>query len=410
MAKLAPTSIKYIIKARIKAKGVIEKPDVIGAVFGQTEGLLGSDLDLRELQQSGKIGRIEVRITSKDGTSEGEIEIPSALDATETSLIAATLETIERVGPCNAKIVLEGVEDNRSEKRKFVVEKAKEILKGLMESGEDVTELSGQMKETIRTQEISSFRGLPCGPDFEISEEVIMVEGRADVINLLKFGIRNTIALEGTSIPQPIVDVTKEKVTTLFIDGDRGGQIIARELFQKADVDFVVTAPEGKEVEELTRKEVFKALRERMPSADFKAKLAKLPPGAFKEEPKREGRENRFEGRQERRFERPERRFRGAKISKKEKETFKRTLDELVGTRAACIYSAKNELLGKVPVSELFNSLRTMENPHTIIFDGKVDFRLNSLAKMKGVKFLVGMDKEDFPSTVIVLSKKDLEN
>ncbi|MBL7160426.1 MAG: DNA primase [Candidatus Aenigmarchaeota archaeon] len=393
MAKLAPTSIKYIVKGRIKAKGVIEKPDVIGAVFGQTEGLLGSDLDLRELQQAGKIGRIEVKITSKDGTSEGEITIPSALDAAETSLIAATLETIERIGPCAAKIVLEMVEDTRSEKRKYVVDKARDILKGLMDTGESVSEISESIKESVRTHEISTYKGMPCGPDMEDSEEVIIVEGRADILNLLRYSIRNTVALEGTSIPQAIVDLTKEKVSTLFVDGDRGGQLISKELFQKGEVDFVATAPEGKEVEDLTKKEVFTSLRSKLSAEQYKTSMSKQ-----------------FRERKKPQAEKFERSFKSTtKVSAADKERFKKTLEELVGTRAACIYSAENELLGKVPVTELQNVLKTMENPHTIIFDGKVDFRLNSLAKRKGVKFLIGMERENFNSSIAILSRKDLE-
>lgn len=392
MAKLAPTSIKYIIKGRIKAKGVIEKPDVIGAVFGQTEGLLGSDLDLRELQQSGKIGRIEVTIHSKEGTSEGEIIIPSAMDASETSLLAATLETIERIGPCQAKIILESVEDTRAEKRKYVVDKAKEILTGLMDTGDSVSEISEHIKESVRTHEITTYQGIPCGPDLEESEEAIIVEGRADILNLLRYGIRNTIAVEGTSIPAPIVQVANEKVSTLFVDGDRGGQLISRELFQKADIDFVAVAPEGKEVEELAKKEVFKALRDKMTAEQFKAELKNG--GRFKN-----GKRSSFR----------ERRPRKVNVSPKEKELFKKTLGELVGTRAACIFSNKNELLGKVPVTELHNALKTMEHPHSIVFDGKVDFRLNSLARRKGVKFLVGMEKELLHSTITILDRKDLE-
>lgn len=343
-----------------------------------------------------------MKITSKDGNSEGEIIIPSAMDAAETSLLAATLETIERVGPCSAKIVLESVEDTRSEKRQYVVEKAKEILKGLMSSGEEVSEISDHIKEAVRTHEITTYQGLPCGPDLETAEEIIIVEGRADIVNLLRYGIRNTIALEGTSIEQPIVDLTKQKVTTLFLDGDRGGQLIAKELFQKTDVDFVVTAPEGKEVEDLTRKEVFKALRERVAADQFKTELLK---GRFKSEPKPQ-QERRAGG-----FERPfERKFRSrVRLSPEERDLFKRTLEELVGTRAACIYSQNYELLGKVPVAELQNTLKTVESPYAVVFDGKVDFNLNSLAKRKGVKFLVGMEKEELQSNVAILSKKDLE-
>lgn len=395
MAKLAPTSIKYIIKGRIKAKGVIERPDVIGAVFGQTEGLLGSDLDLRELQQAGKIGRIEVKISSENGTSEGEITIPSALDAADTSLIAATLETIERIGPCSAKIILEKVDDVRSEKRQYVMDKAKEILKGLMDSGDEASEISEHIKESVRTHEITSYQEIPCGPDMKESEEVILVEGRADIIHLLKYGIRNTVAVGGTSIPATVVELAKQKITTLFVDGDRGGQLIAKELMQKTDLDFVATAPDGKEVEEIAKKEVFNALRNKVPADQYqKTGLRKK----FKTHSQRRG----FRDRPERKQFKP-------KISAKEKELFKKTLEELVGTRAACIFSADYKLLGKVPVTELQNTLRTMETPAIVVFDGKVDFQLNSIARRKGVKFLVGMDKEDLHSNIAILSRKDLE-
>jgi len=451
MAKLAPTSTKYMIKAKIKADGVIEKPDVIGAVFGQTEGLLGSDLDLRELQRSGRIGRIEVEIKSKEGKSEGEINIPSSLDASETAMIAATLETIDRVGPCKAEIELLSVEDMRSEKRKYVVDKAKDILKDLVETGIPDTEaISEEIKEAVRTQEISSYQGLPCGPNLTDADSIVIVEGRADVLNLLKFGIRNTIAIEGTSIPNPIVELVKEKVVTLFTDGDRGGQLIAKELMQKApEIDFFASAPEGKEVEELTKKEVHKALRDKMPAEQFKTKLGRSHTAASSREGKsssdsgyaRKERSSRFSGSSrpsrersgdrtgdrrgrsspgshDRRGPRRDSRGRGGygrdreerppRASSKQKEGFKKMLDDLVGTRAACILDDKNQVLGKVPITELENTIKTLDNPYAIIFDGKADANLNFLAKKKGVKFLVGMEKEELRTSVCVMDKSDL--
>jgi DNA primase len=403
MAKLAPTSIKYVVKATIKAKGVVEKPDVIGAVFGQTEGLLGSDLNLRELQETGRIGRVEVTVKSKNGESEGEIIIPSSLDAAETALIAATLETIERVGPCTATITVSEVEDTRSEKRKYVVDKAKEILRGLVDGGiPDADGLSEEIKEAVRTHEISSFNGLPCGPNMEDSGEMIIVEGRADIINLLKHGIRNTIAIEGASVPEAVREISKEKETTAFMDGDRGGQLNLKGLLETADIDFVAVAPEGKEVEELSKKEIYKALREKVPAAQFKTDRRGPPKREMRaEEKKREVKGSR--GRMTRI------RRREPRIGKEQRDTFRKVLSDLVGTRAACIFDSKNQLLGKVPVSELFNTLRTIENPHTIIFDGKVDQKLNGIAMDKDVKFLVGMEKEDIQSPVATLSKKDLE-
>jgi DNA primase len=438
MSKLAPTSTKYLIKAQIKAKGVVEKPDIIGAIFGQTEGLLGSDLDLRELQRTGRIGRIEVNIKSNQGNSEGEIIIPSSLDSAETALIAATIETIERVGPCNAKIKLISVEDMRSEKRKYVVEKAKEILKNLVEKGvPDTTEISEQIKEAIRSEEVTSYHGLAAGPGVIESDDIVIVEGRADVLNLLRYGIKNAVAIEGTSMPPAAVELARQKVVTLFVDGDRGGQLIAKELSQVAEIEFIAVAPEGKEVEDLTKKEVYKALRDKVSADQFFHEIKNRNgnnQGGYEKESKKEEPKKRDEktsyGYSERRDDRrgfrrdrfrkrdsrhdssrreQRREPRQARISPQQKELFRKTLDDLVGTRAACIFNENNELMGKVPVSELMNTIRTLDNPYAIVMDGVVDAKLNSLAKMKGVRFLVGMEKEDFPTYITVLCRKDLE-
>ncbi len=382
-----------MIKAEIDAKGVIEKPDVIGAIFGQTEGLLGPDLDLRELQRTGRIGRIEVNIKSEKGKSHGEIIIPSSLDSAETALIAATLETIERVGPCSAKITLKSVEDTREAKRKFVVEKAKAILKELLDKGiPDTSKIAEEIKEEIKTYEITTYHGLPCGPNLLDSEEIIIVEGRADVINLVKYGIKNVIAIEGSSIPQAIIDLSKEKITTAFLDSDRGGDLNLKSLLETADLDYVAIAPEGKEVEELSKKEVFKALREKVSASQFKM-----------EKHNQADRKEKLPARQ---FAKPQPKT--AKITEEQRKIFKKTLDELIGTRAACIFDSDFNLLGKVPLKELQNTLKTLDNPYAVIFDGKVDYKLDMIARRKGIKFLVGMEKERMKSHINILSKEDL--
>ena len=125
MGKVSIVSAKYIVHATIEIEGVVDRPDVIGAVFGQTEGLLGSELELRELQRSGRIGRIEVNVDVKSGKTQGTIVIPSSLDKAETSIVGAALEIIQRIGPCNAKIKVTNIEDVRVSKRSFVIERAK---------------------------------------------------------------------------------------------------------------------------------------------------------------------------------------------------------------------------------------------------------------------------------------------
>ncbi len=411
MSKLAPSSTKYIIRAQIKAKGIIEKPDVIGAVFGQTEGLLGSDLNLRELQRTGKIGRIEVNVKSIKGSSEGEIIIPTSLSSAETSLIAATLETIERVGPCNATIKLDNIEDAMKNKRQYVVDKAKEIMQKMMEnSSMDIDEVSDQLKESVRSQEITTYEGLPAGPAVADSESIIIVEGRADVIKLLKYGLKNAIAIEGTSVPKQVEKLSKEKEVTVLVDGDRGGLLIVKELMQVAEIDFIAHAPEGKEVEESTQKEVFKALRDKIPASQFKGELLekRLPMKNMQSQPRRDNRSP-MGDRKPLRDSRPIRQKPRIKLKTEQKVLFKKTLDELVGTRAACIFNDKNELMGKVPLSELGNIVRTLDDPYCIVFDGKVDYNIDDIARKKNtIKLLIGMEKDVISSPITIMSREDL--
>ncbi|MEK6826102.1 MAG: DNA primase DnaG, partial [Nanoarchaeota archaeon] len=264
MGKISPVSSKYIVHSQIQIEGVVDRPDVIGAIFGQTEGLLGSGLELRELQRSGRIGRIDVKLETRSGKTEGAIIIPSSLDKTETAIIAAALETIQRIGPCNATVKIEKVEDVRVSKRNFVIARAKELLKNLTDSVlPDSQEITEEVSQSVRMMDISEYGRdrLPAGPNIDDAEEIIVVEGRADVLNLLKNGIKNIIGLNGTYVPQTIIDLTKQKIVTAFVDGDRGGDLIMKELLDVAEIDYVIKAPDGKEVEELTKKEINKSLR-----------------------------------------------------------------------------------------------------------------------------------------------------
>ncbi|MFI5419223.1 MAG: DNA primase DnaG [Candidatus Lutacidiplasmatales archaeon] len=263
-----PNAAKYQIRARISAEGVIDKPDVVGAVFGQTEGLLGDELDLRDLQKSGRIGRIEVEIDSRGGKSQGEILIPSSLDQVETAILASGLETVDRIGPCRAKIEVVSVEDIRISKRQKIVERAKEILSHLQEESKGVgIDLTESVRKAVQVEEITTYgpEHLPAGPNIDQADALIVVEGRSDVLNLLRCGIKNVIAVEGTSVPQTVKDLSRGKTVTAFTDGDRAGELILREMLQTMDLDFVARAPRGSEVEELTQKQLVKCLRNKIP-------------------------------------------------------------------------------------------------------------------------------------------------
>ena len=257
---------KYLIHATIAADGVVERSDVVGAVFGQTEGLLGDELDLRDLQESSRVGRIDVAVESENGQSFGEVTVASSLDKVETAILAAALETIDRIGPCHASVEVTSIEDVRAAKRREVVERAKELVAGGFEEtslrSDDILE---EVREAARVEGIVDYEGLPAGPRVGDSDAVIVVEGRADVLTLLDCGIKNAVAVEGTNVPDAVADLTADRTVTAFLDGDRGGELILRELAQVGDVDYVAFAPPGESVEDLDRNAVFEALRGKVP-------------------------------------------------------------------------------------------------------------------------------------------------
>ena len=270
MAKISPTSIKYNILANFVAEGPLEKPDVIGALFGQTEGLLGEAMEMRELQKQGKIGRIEVDLNTENGRTTGEINIPSALDKTETTIVAAALETIDKIGPTDATITIGEIEDVRGSKRDYIMERAKKLLGEIKNTGMETKEMQEELKESSRTSKITEYgeERLPAG-DIEGNDEIIVVEGRADVVNMLKHGLDNVIGMDGTKLPAEIAKLGKKKKLILFVDGDRGGKLIAGNVCDNADVKQIAVAPDGKEVEELTGKELRQALRRLISPEEF---------------------------------------------------------------------------------------------------------------------------------------------
>jgi DNA primase len=361
---------KYVISTSFEIEGVVEKSDVIGALFGQTEGLFGPELDLHELQKTGRIGRIEIKLKSKKDKTNGQITIPSSLDKPLTALIAAAIENVDRVGPCAAKVTLDKIEDVRAVRRDTIIKRAKEILhKWTIDVSPGTDKISTEIAKAIRPAEIVSYgpEKLPAGPDIKNATSLIIVEGRADVAALLKSGLKNVIAVEGTKIPATIIKLSKEKEITALLDGDRGGDMILEGLLQVAKPSFVARAPRGKEVEELTPKEVTQILHKKTPINKLKVKKT-----------------------------RTERKARTEKTERKEKkhiilpEIIVSLSSELEGTLEAVVLNDQLAPLEKMPVSELCIKLKNIDNAHTIVFDGVITQRLIDIACDKGVKRIVG--------------------
>jgi DNA primase len=156
------------------------------------------------------------------------------------------------------------------------VDRAKELLlESFDDKGISTNEILAEVRESIRVEKISSIgeERLPAGPNVLDSDAIIIVEGRADVLNLLRCGIKNTVSVEGTKIPQIVADLSIKKNATAFVDGDRGGDLILRELLQVADIDYVAFSPRGRSVEDMSRKEIVKSLRNKIPADVLRAQI-----------------------------------------------------------------------------------------------------------------------------------------
>jgi 5S rRNA maturation endonuclease (ribonuclease M5) len=439
-----PSAAKYQIKARITAEGVIDKPDVVGAVFGQTEGLLGDELDLRDLQKTGRIGRIEVEIDSRKGKTEGEILIPSSLDQVETAILASGLETVDRIGPCRAKIEVISVEDIRISKRQKVVERAKMILAKLQEESKGVgVDLTESVRKAVQVDEITTYgpEHLPAGPNIDQADALIVVEGRSDVLNLLRCGIKNCIAVEGTSVPQTVKDLSRGKTVTCFTDGDRAGELILREMLQTMDIDFVARAPRGSEVEELTQKQLVKCLRNKIPINQYLEMTGFESTGST-----RSPMDERAEGgngpggrpeRSERRDERgppppremPERGPAPMPLARPmppppppppppaalppELQRYFELLGTVENASKALFVGPDDMVVGEAPVKEMIEALANQPSPpKVVVFDGVVSQRLLDVAQEKGVGTVIASRMGAIgkvPEGVRVFTRMDLQ-
>ncbi len=443
MAKTYIDIVKYVVEANFEISGAVEKPDIIGAIFGQTEGLLGGDLDLRELQKNGKIGRIEIESASSGGKTRGKLYLPSSIGRVETCVLGAAIESVDRVGPYETVFKVEKIGDTRSEKRKKIIDRAKELVKSMLNTEiPDSKEISDLVESDVKSSIVGVYGQdkLPAGPDIDKSDDVIMVEGRADVINLLRNDITSCIAVGGASgsVPKTIIGLCSKKDTTLFVDGDRGGDMIAKSIINVAEVDYVAKAPDGKEVEELTRKEIIKALRSKIPVEQY---MHGNHNSSSQE--RRQPQEQRQQGRygprpqQHREFQRereeqtpspsqiisnmtgPHREQRSEALPEEHEEIkevfedsgeplnetsrhdqedtqfpeerFLSALNDMKNTLRGRLYSSDGGMIAEVPIREMIQSIQDSEGIGAVVFDGIITQRLIDLASKRGVKYIYGM-------------------
>lgn len=466
-------SAKYIIKAKLTADGVVEKPDIVGAVFGQTEGLLGSDMELRDLQKAARIGRLSVELEHKGGKTTGTLSLPSMLEKAESAIVAAAIETIDRIGPASAEIKVTAIEDDRSSRRDLVRERAKQLLKLINDDpSSDSGRIVDDIKSAVQVEDITYLKGtkVPAGPGVQNSDSIIIVEGRNDVINLLKSGIKNAVAVEGAKdVHKRIIELSQEKTTTVFVDGDRGGELVARAILQVCDVDFVARAPNTREVEELPGKLVMKCLKEKRTADQFISQTGIVVDGAKKPARKKDdkkpaaksggrqssdksdkrdddkdgnrGRNQRRGGRNQKKDDdsedkpargrgpkrdddkdgkKPARGGRDRKPAAPKKAAhnpradIKATLDGLAGTLKASVLGTDGKpMMDNLPVRELADTLRSSKKKvQAVVFDGVITQRLLDIAADKHIATVVGVKMGNVakvPEDVEILTRDDLE-
>ncbi|MEM1984357.1 MAG: DNA primase DnaG [Candidatus Korarchaeum sp.] len=380
---------KYIAKLEVSVNGVVETSDVIGAIFGQLEGLLGPELELKELQRTGKIGRINIKLRREGEGSKGVVELYSGLDKVRTALLIAAMETIDKVGPYQASFKLIRIVDEREERRNEIARRATEILKNWSIEKEDSFRRLIEFVE--RESAKSSFmlygeEQLPAGRGIEESPEIIVVEGRADVMNLLKYGFDNVIAMGGAleRVPKSLVKLISEKEAIAFVDGDRGGEMVLRTLLEQTDIDYVARAPDGKVVEELTAKEIRKALSSAVPADDVRRELGiSLTREKYVQVESKPVPESRTTS-----YDVDERLLRIP-------EMFRGFYERVRNTDKVIFLDDDLNVVKETSVGELLNELNDLKGVRYIVYDRVITQRILDRAYEVGVKAIVGNIAKD---------------
>ncbi|PWU79580.1 MAG: DNA primase [Candidatus Nitrosopolaris wilkensis] len=402
--------VKYHVKLKFEVDGLVEKADIIGAIFGQTEGLLGPEMNLNELQKVSKVGRIEVNVDTRSNMAKGDAVIPMSTDISTAALIAAAIESIDKVGPFQAKFGLSGIDDIRAIKKKVIVDRAKKIVQEwatkTISEGEEMLK---DVYDASKPGKLTAFgkAQLACGTGVFDSDWIILVEGRADVINLLRAGFDNAIAIEGAKIDETIIKLTDGKKVIAFLDGDRAGDLILKELHGVVNIDKVLRAPTGREVEECTPLEIAEILKEGMLFAGANGQEGRV---IIPQQQQTERRQNTKRDRQEQGMG-EEREIQvnsgGPSITVSEDNAdilsaVKEVYPQINETLEAVVLDGSMKILLKVPVSDVVKKLDRIEGAKMLVLDGIVTQRLVDAADKVGIEYIVGHRTADLKKSTDV--------
>ena len=410
--------VKYHVKLKFDVDGLVEKADIIGAIFGQTEGLLGPEMNLNELQKVSKVGRIEVNVDTKSNSARGDALIPMSTDISTAALIAAAIESIDKVGPFQAKFSLVGIDDIRAIKKKVIVDRAKKIVQEwatkTISEGEEMLK---DVYDASKPGRLTTFgkAQLACGVGVFDSDWIILVEGRADVINLLRAGYDNSIAIEGAKIDETILKLTHGKRTIAFIDGDRAGDLILKELQGLVDIEKVYRAPPGREVEECTPLEISEILKDVEQFINDKINDTNTVPSnvqQIRNHQRVDHNQNQSNNQDQNSSFTYNRNFPNQSLSKqnnydnsdqrqnldnmisKEDEEVisivKKVFQEINETLDAMVFDKSMKRIVKIPISEIIKKISDLKDGNLLILDGIITPRLVEAANKSGIKYIIG--------------------
>jgi len=399
--------VKYHVKLKFDVDGLVEKADIIGAIFGQTEGLLGPEMNLNELQKVSKVGRIEVNVDSKSNSARGDALIPMSTDISTAALIAAAIESIDKVGPFQAKFSLIGIDDIRAIKKKIIVDRAKKIVQEwatkTISEGEEMLK---DVYDASKPGKLTTFgkAQLACGVGVYDSDWIILVEGRADVINLLRAGYYNAIAIEGAKIDETILKLTQGKRIIAFIDGDRAGDLILKELQGLVKIDKIYRAPSGREVEECTPLEISDILK------DVEEYIKNIHSIKFNPDNQIKINNNIHNSVNQNQINHVDTKYLtnnqqdkvNMEISNTKKttttineedeviSTIKQVFPEINETLEAMIFDKSLKTILKVPVSDIVKKVFDIKGGKLLVMDGIITQRLVEAANKAGIQFIIG--------------------
>jgi len=398
--------VKYHVKLKFDVDGLVEKADIIGAIFGQTEGLLGPEMNLNELQKVSKVGRIEVNVDSKSNSARGDALIPMSTDISTAALIAAAIESIDKVGPFQAKFSLIGIDDIRAIKKKIIVDRAKKIVQEwatkTISEGEEMLK---DVYDASKPGKLTTFgkAQLACGVGVYDSDWIILVEGRADVINLLRAGYDNSIAIEGAKIDETILKLTQGKRIIAFIDGDRAGDLILKELQGLVKIDKIYRAPSGREVEECTPLEISDILK------DVEEYIKNIHSIKFNPDNQIKINNNIHNSVNQNQINHVDTKYltnnqqdkvnmeisnikKTATINEEDEviSTIKQVFPEINETLEAMIFDKSLKTILKVPVSDIVKKVFDIKGGKLLVMDGIITQRLVEAANKAGIQLIIG--------------------